>query len=131
QCETAGQALERLANAPFDCVALDSKLPDSPARKLIRDIQTQSERRPQPIIVYDEGRCDEKDLRRATQDGVVGRVHSMERLLEETTRVLHLAEAYLPEPPRQILADLRQRDTIAHDALMLIAADAVRPTRAL
>jgi CheY-like chemotaxis protein len=131
QCETAGQALERLANAPFDCVALDSKLPDSPAHKLIRDIQTQTERRRQAIIVHDGGRCDEKELWRATQDGVVGRVHSMERLLEETTRVLHLAEADLPEPARQILADLRQRDTVPRDAVILIVDDDVRTIFAL
>ena len=133
-CATVQEALASLQTARFDCVVLDSSLRDRPVHETIEKIQSLPEYRQLPIIVYvgsDFTGEDDLALRRLAQNCVVKRVHSLERLLEETTLVLHMADTDLPAETRQILAELRQKEPVTAGAVILIIDDDVRNIFAL
>src|SRR5262249_8854850 len=122
---TAQEALGLLKAEHFDCVVLDSKLPDMSAYEVIEQIQ-QAGGRELPVIVY-AGRGlsaeEEIELRRVAEHSVVKRVSSLERLLAETALFLHRVKGNLPQPARHMLDELQGRPLVGGGKILIVDDD--------
>ncbi|MFC4424964.1 response regulator [Deinococcus navajonensis] len=128
------EALELLAQQPFDCIVLDLNLPDMSGFELMTQVQQTPSLRAIPIIVYtaqDLTRAQETQLRRAAKSIILKDVRSPERLLDEVTLFLHRVEANLPEAKRQVLEGARQQEPALHGRRVLVVDDDIRNIFAL
>jgi signal transduction histidine kinase/CheY-like chemotaxis protein/HAMP domain-containing protein len=131
---TGEEALARLRAEQFDCMALNTKLPDMSGAELIEAMRRQSRLLDLPIIVYDGKDLSEEEearLRAAAEAMIVKKAPSLERLLAETSLFLHLAEASLPEPKRRMLEQSLRRDPALEGRKVLIVDDDMRNIFAL
>jgi CheY-like chemotaxis protein len=131
---TGEEALARLRAEQFDCMALNTKLPDMYGAELIEAMRREPRLLDLPIIVYDgKGLSGEEEarLRAVAETMIVREAPSLERLLAETSLFLHLAEASLPEPKRRMLEQSLRRDPALEGRKVLIVDDDVRNIFAL
>jgi CheY-like chemotaxis protein/signal transduction histidine kinase/HAMP domain-containing protein len=131
---TGEEALARLRAEQFDCMALNTKLPDMSGADLIEAMRREPRLLDLPIIVYDGKKLSEEEearLRAAAEAMIVKEATSLERLLAETSLFLHLAEASLPEPKRRMLEQSLRRDPALEGRKVLIVDDDVRNIFAL
>jgi CheY-like chemotaxis protein/signal transduction histidine kinase len=131
---TAAEALDALANGPFDCVVMDLMLPDQPGADLIREINRRMGLRSPPVIVYtgkDLSPREETELRSLSESIIVKDARSPERLLDETALFLHRVQAGLPEAKRRMLEQVRRQDAVLTGRRVLIVDDDVRNIFAL
>ncbi len=130
----ADSAWERLQAETFDCIVLDSGLPDGAGVELLKRMRQSTELLKIPVIVHSEGKDDEATLRKMkfyADPLVLKNVKSPERLLEETTLFLHRVEADLPEDKRKLLSKLHQREEAFEGKTILLVDDDVRNVFAL
>jgi HAMP domain-containing protein/CheY-like chemotaxis protein/signal transduction histidine kinase len=102
---TGAEALEALANTPFDCIVVDLGLPDVSGDELIERIRMQRSHVRTPVIVYtgrDLDKAEEAKLNKLTEAVIVKDAMSPERLLDETRFFLHQVEARLPAAKRAV-----------------------------
>jgi CheY-like chemotaxis protein len=137
-CTTAvgsgAAALAALKAGHFDCVVLDLGLPDMTGFELIEQIKQEVSLWKLPIIVYtgkELTKAEETELKRIAETIIIKDVRSPERLLDETALFLHRIEANLPQPKRQILEQLHQKDHALTGKKVLIVDDDVRNIFAL
>ncbi|MCD0501750.1 response regulator, partial [Bordetella petrii] len=131
---TAGEALEALRGATFDCMVMDLSLPDFSGYELLQQMTDQDGVSFPPVIVYTGralSRDEELQLRRFSRSIIVKDAHSPERLLDEVTLFLHQVEADLPPEQRQMLQVARSRDAGLEGRTVLVVEDDVRNVFAL
>jgi CheY-like chemotaxis protein len=131
---TAGEALEKLRSATYDCMVLDLSLPDRTGIELLEDMSQQENCGFPPVIVYTGrtlSREEEQKLRRFSQSIIIKGTRSPERLLDEVTLFLHQVEATLPPDRQQMLRDARHREAIFEGRRVLVVEDDVRNIFAL
>jgi CheY-like chemotaxis protein/signal transduction histidine kinase/HAMP domain-containing protein len=127
-------ALAALKDERFDCLVIDLKLPDMTGFELIKSIQKNPATEELPIVVYtgkELTRKEEKELKKVAASVIVKEATSPERLLAETSLFLHRVQANLPEPKREMLAQLNRRDPTLAGRKVLIVDDDVRNIFAL
>jgi len=127
-------AWERLTKETFDCIVLDSGLPNGEGADLLKRMQRSADTRRIPVIVHIAGDEDDGTLRemKAFADTIVLKdAKSPERLLEETALFLHRVESELPEDKRKLLSKLHDREEPFENKTILLADDDVRNVFAL
>jgi signal transduction histidine kinase/DNA-binding response OmpR family regulator len=131
----ADSAWSKLQDEVFDCIVLDSSLPDGGGLSFLHRIQRSSTLRRLPIILH--GRNEDEDqetmnkFRRLANSIVLKDVKSPERLLEETALFLHRVEANLPEDQRKMLSKLHKPEGAFENKKILLVDDDVRNVFAL
>lgn len=123
--ETGWQRLQREA---FDCVVIDSALPNEEGVVFLERIRQSPHLRRIPIIMHggsERGDGDTvKRIRQIADSIVLKDVKSPERLLEETALFLHRVEADLPEDKRKLLNKLNSgEETFANKKILLVDDD--------
>ncbi len=128
------QALQALADRPYDCVVMDLRLPGMSGFELIEEIKAEPRHRRMPVIVY-TGReltpDDRQRLHGLAQTVIVKDVTTMERLLDETAMFLHRVEANLPERKQRVLRRLAKNDPQLAERRVLVVDDDLRNIFAL
>jgi HAMP domain-containing protein/CheY-like chemotaxis protein/signal transduction histidine kinase len=123
------EALAAVEREPFDCIVLDLKLPGMSGMDLIRRIKQTTSLRRTPIVVYTgkELTAEERaELRKLADTVIIKDAWSPERLLEETSLLLHRVESKLPEPKQRMLRSLVHGDPALQDKTVLVADDDAR-----
>ncbi len=124
---TSGKAaLAALEKQKFDCIVLDLGLPDMSGVELIERIKD-SESRSVPIIIYtakDLLRDEETKLRGLAESILIKDVRSPERLLDETSLLLHRNTSKLPDKQRKMLEALHHG--VLENKKVLLVDDDIR-----
>jgi CheY-like chemotaxis protein len=127
-------ALQSLADANYDCVVLDLRLPGMSGFELIERIKADPRHRRLPVIVYTGRELTEEDkarLQGLAQTVIIKDVTTMERLLDETALFLHRVEANLPERKQRVLRRLAKTDPQLAERNVLVVDDDLRNIFAL
>jgi CheY-like chemotaxis protein len=122
------------AEAAFDCMVLDLKLPKMTGFDLLEKIKSDTRFRGLPVIVYtgkELSRREETKLKRYAETIVVKDARSPERLLDETSLFLHRVESKLPDEKRRMLEQLHNVDELFAGKKVLVVDDDVRNVFAL
>ncbi|MBI1896667.1 MAG: HAMP domain-containing protein, partial [Acidobacteria bacterium] len=128
------EALERIEHSEFDCVVTSSTVGDLGIAPFLEKIRKRRHLPELPIVVYAPGELspgEESALRCAAEEGVLKRVRSLARVLEETTIFLNRREQDLTDKQRALLERLRRQDTMLAGSAVLIIDDDVRNIFAL
>jgi HAMP domain-containing protein/signal transduction histidine kinase/CheY-like chemotaxis protein len=131
---SGGEALALIREKYLDAMVFDVGLGDISAVHLVEEIQAQIGPDVPPIVVCGPSDLDtqtEADIRRLTRYGAVRYAESGDRLLEETTLLLHRAEADLSESQREILNSINRFDAGLANKKVLVVDDDVRNIFAL
>jgi CheY-like chemotaxis protein len=107
----AREALEAIKSGDFDCMVLDVQVQNAPGTEVLNMIQSDPEAQAcgLPTILYsarDPQAQEVPGLAAFAQTNAVTAVRSLERLLDETSLVLHRNVARLPERQRKMLEAL-------------------------
>ncbi len=127
-------ALAALKKKRYDCIVLDINLPDIPVADLLETIQGFDLTRDVPVIIYGIAELPQQEqdrLKSRALKGIVKRVRTPERLLDETALFLHRVMSKLPEERRQMLEKLTQSDDSLAGKKVLVVDDDVRNIFAL
>jgi CheY-like chemotaxis protein len=127
-------ALRVLREGSIDCVILDPHLPDFTPGALASELERAPEGVTVPVIVYGDGGAtqeEEGSLKRLAEVCTVRRIHSPERLLDQTAFFLHRNVAKMSEPRRKLLEDLHRSDKVLPGKKVLIVDDDMRNIFAL
>jgi HAMP domain-containing protein/signal transduction histidine kinase/CheY-like chemotaxis protein len=119
-------ALEALQSQKFDCMVLDLGLPDMSGMELLEEIK-KSASRAIPIIVYTaKSLLDEEagKLKSLVESIVIKDARSPEKLLDETSLLLHRNAARLPERQRKMLESFHQG--VLENKKVLLVDDDIR-----
>jgi len=108
------EALQALDKRSYDCVVVDLVLSGMEGVALIEDVKTQTRFQDLPIVVYtskDLSEAEETRLEKYAQSVVTkGQQHSVERLMQDTSLLLHRVE------PRRVGAPKRARPALGDGA---------------
>jgi hypothetical protein len=127
-------ALTQAARGDIDCMILDCSLPDSPAPKLLNEMQQLMRPKSAPAVLYCDRELSEAEVRElsdATRTAPVRIARNEDRLLDETTLLLHRSEAGMSEAQRQILDRVRRSDSTLANRKALVVDDDLRNIFAL
>ncbi|MBI5201995.1 MAG: response regulator, partial [Elusimicrobia bacterium] len=131
---TGEEALKALADERFDCLVLDLGLADIPGFELLERLRKDEALKKLPVVVY-TGReltgKEETRLRKLAKSIIIKDAKSPERLLDETSLVLHRIESKMPEKQRRTLERLHQSDPLLAKRKVLVVDDDVRNIFAL
>jgi len=125
-------ALQMVREQRPDCIVLNPAVPGLDPGLLIDEAQSHSASHV-PILVYSEEQAAHSDgaWQRITRNPTVHWVHSRERLLDQSTLVLHRNTAKLPIAQRRALAEMYESNKLLADKRVLIVDDDVRNIFAL
>ncbi len=127
-------ALTLLKKQRFDCMILDLGLPDITGFELLDVIDTDPDIEKLPVIIYtgrDLSRVETENLERYASSIVLKSAVSIERLLDETALFLHRVENDMPEKHREMIQNLRDRESILPGKKVLLVEDDMRSAFAL
>ncbi len=127
-------ALRALREGGVDCVILDPQMPDLTPSALASEMERAPVGVTVPVIVYGDGGAtqeEEGSLKRLAEVCTVRRIHSPERLLDQTAFFLHRNVAKMPEGRRKLLEDLHRSDKVLPGKKVLIVDDDMRNIFAL
>jgi CheY-like chemotaxis protein len=131
---SGGEALDVLAEHPFDCVVLDLRLPDMSGFQVLERLRETPELREVPVVVFtgkELSPAEDAQLRTLARSVVVKGVESPERLLDETALFLHRVIANLPAEKQNMLERLHRSDEALIGKKVLVVDDDVRNIFAL
>src|SRR5262249_24431745 len=120
---------EALRRQPFRCMVLDLGLPDMGGLELLQRINQKETYRDFPVVVYtgkELSKEEDAQLRVLADSIILKDVRSPQRLLDEVTLYLHLAESGLPETQRRMLHELHPTTPVLAGTTLLVIADDVR-----
>ncbi len=126
---TGAQALARLREEPFDCVAIARELPDMSAFDLIENARTAQVRPELPFVIAGDAEGAVEDRRRLgeiARSSVAALVQSPARLLDETALFLHRDVSRLPEDKLRMLLSLEEDNKPLAGRKILVVDDDVR-----
>jgi CheY-like chemotaxis protein len=132
--ETGAEALTMLNHEPFDCAVLDLKLPDMSGFTLLETLKEQGTLTDLPVVVFTGKQLsaeEEVRLQALARSVVVKGVESPERLLDETSLILHRVVSDLPVEKQRMLDQLHRSDEDLMGKAVLVVDDDVRNIFAL
>ena len=127
-------ALALLPEQQFDCIVVDSRVPDINAVEFLEELKLKSIGVEVPLIIYSENDLGDRDeLVEAKRDPMmpVKVVRSLERLFDQAGLFLHRPVAKLPESKRRILEQLHSSATMLTGKTVLVVDDDIRNIFAL
>ena len=127
-------ALKTLREQRIDCMVVDPSTPKLSPNQLFDQIQAEALHPYFPIIIYREEigvGTEDSTWKVLGHDYPVRWVHSLERLLDQTSLLLHRSVAKLPEDQRQVLHDIYESNKPLKDKTVLIVDDDIRNIFAL
>jgi HAMP domain-containing protein/signal transduction histidine kinase/CheY-like chemotaxis protein len=127
-------ATEALRQGRIDCAVLPPQLPDSSVSDFAEHILREPPAWQPPLIVFgdsDSGHEEDSGWKRLAGSFTVRRVHSPERLLDQTAFFLHREIAKLTEPKRRMLDSLHSSSSVLPGKKVLIVDDDMRNIFAL
>ena len=131
---TGEQALVAAEHEEIDCLVLDCSLRDTPATRLLGEMQRVMHPKKVPAVLYCNRELSEAevlDLTEAARSAPVRLARSEDRLLEESTLLAHRNEAGMTEAQRQILDRVRRGDSTLANRKVLVVDDDLRNIFAL
>jgi signal transduction histidine kinase/DNA-binding response OmpR family regulator len=132
---SGGEALAIAAHEQIDGLVIDAKVTDIPAVDLVREIQGLGRGRlAPPMVLYGPGPFSPQDtatLSTLSRNSRIRLTQTPERLLDETTLLLHRSEADMSERQRQALAEIRRNDNTLERKKVLVVDDDLRNIFAL
>ncbi len=134
EASRAQEALDLLRDQELDCMILDLNLPDMSGFELLNRLDSSSEVRRCPIIIYTGRELSQEEnleLMRYADSVIIKGVKSPERLLDETALFLHRVVAELPQEHQQTIQQLRTQETVLADRHILVVDDDMRSAFAL
>ena len=128
------QALDELRSKTYDCMILDLALSDISGFDVLKQMNDSEDISAPPVVVY-AGRelTPDEELKLQMYAGsiMVKGVKSEDRLLDETALFLHRVIDDLPEPKKEIIARLHDKDSIFEGKKILLVDDDMRNVFAL
>jgi CheY-like chemotaxis protein len=125
-------AIKALDEQTFDCVIMNPEVRDLDKDAFAQIIDQRFRHRPLPMVMYGEQAAVNDAYWRPFNDlASVRRIHSPERLLDQTMLALHREVATLSEPQRLVLRDLHLSDKLLAGKKVLIVDDDMRNIFAL
>ncbi|WP_240318544.1 HAMP domain-containing protein [Lysobacter sp. TY2-98] len=131
---TGEDALNVLRDGGIECVVLDLRLPDMTGFDLLDKLQEEEALRDIPVVVFtgkDLSRTEDARLKRVAKSVVIKGVESPERLLDETSLLLHRVIANLPEHKQKMVRRLTESDEVLQNKRVLVVDDDMRNIFAL
>jgi signal transduction histidine kinase/DNA-binding response OmpR family regulator/HAMP domain-containing protein len=128
------QARAALRTQAFDCIVVGASESSEGVEALTEDLRESSVNEATPMVVYSEGpqlRGAGPDVHTGVRDRQIREVHSLERVLDQTTMLLHQGVSDLPERQRNILNDIYLSNKPLEDRRVLIVDDDIRNIFAL
>ncbi|MEK7990359.1 MAG: CHASE3 domain-containing protein [Thiotrichaceae bacterium] len=128
------EALEKLAQAEYECVVLDLTVENDSGIKLLTDFATNNSLLDIPIIIYPERPLtaqEETALQTYNSQLTLKTVMSPEHLLDEATLFLHQVESHLPQAQQEILKLIHDKEAQLRDKKILLVDDDARNVFAL
>ena len=113
---------------------MDLRLEDVPATQLVETIQQEVAFPSPPTVLYSKRNPTEQEMaemKRLTKAGVIKHAQSPERLLYETTLLLHRVDSDLSGEQREILAQVHRKDETLSGRKVLVVDDDLRNIFAL
>jgi HAMP domain-containing protein/signal transduction histidine kinase/DNA-binding response OmpR family regulator len=131
--EGSEEALRLLGERRFDCVVIDPRVLDASPDSLIDQIAKSAAPNDLPVLLYSEDPLPPgaELAERVENSTMVQHVQSAERLLDQTSLLLHRSMARLDEPQRKMLEKLHENDAILTGRKVLIVDDDIRNIFAL
>jgi CheY-like chemotaxis protein len=132
--KTGGEALAVTKEKYLDGIIIHMQLDGIGPLQLVEEIQNQLSPHVPPIILVvtrSLNAAEEQTLARVMRVSVVKRVHSPERMLDDSVLLLHRDESELTEDQRGILDRLRKTDSTLIGKTILVVDDDVRNIFAL
>ncbi|MCZ8512737.1 HAMP domain-containing protein [Paenibacillus filicis] len=132
--DTGRKALNQLNSKAFDCVLIDSDLPDMNVIQFVREMQKNLKNKYVPLVLNRStklSRDEETELEELTKSAVIKEVKSPVQIMDATTLYLHRKAEDLPENTRQTLVKLYQSDEMIEYKKVLVVDDDVRNIFAL
>ena len=128
------QALDELRSKTYDCMILDLALSDISGFDVLKQMNDSEDISAPPVVVY-AGRelTPDEELKLQMYAGsiTVKGVKSEDRLLDETALFLHRVIDDLPEPKKEIITRLHDKDSIFEGKKILLVDDDMRNVFAL
>ena len=131
---TGGEALAIVRQQYLDGMVVDLRLEDIPATRLIEEIQREILFPAPPAVLYSKRNPTDRemaDMKGLTKAGVIKHAQSPERLLYETTLLLHRLDSDLSVEQREILAEVHRKDETLAGRKVLVVDDDLRNIFAL
>ncbi|MEW6098044.1 MAG: response regulator [Pseudomonadota bacterium] len=126
---TAAEALKAMEEAAWDCVVLDLGLPDMDGIELVAQMRHRFGGQSPPVVVYtgrELSKADADRLERVSDAIIIKGVRSPERLLAETSLLLHRVEARMPEHARAMIERGHLDDPVLAGRRVLVVDDDMR-----
>jgi CheY-like chemotaxis protein len=125
---TGAEAMEAIRNESWDCVVLDLKLPDMSGFDILEFMKDDLVRADIPVIVFTGKELTAEEdtrLHSMARKIVVKGVESPERLLDETTLLLHRPLSELPPEKQRMIDRLHSSDEdLVGQSVLLVDDDA-------
>ena len=130
---TGDIALQTVREQALDCIVVDPRAEGVNPTDLIEEVQRKSSEFTVPILLFSEGHDAGADgaWQRVARNPAVHWVQSLERLLDQTTMLLHRDTAKLPKAQRRTLEDMYESNKPLAGKNVLIVDDDIRNIFAL
>lgn len=134
--ESGQAAIDILNKVDFDCMIMDLNLPDMSGFDLVDKMnEMKDNNKVLPAIIVYTGkslsRDEEHELNRHSRSVIIKSALSPERLLDEVTLFLHRYESDLDAGKQDMLQNLRHREKIFENRVVMVVDDDMRNTFAL
>ncbi|MDM8559170.1 response regulator [Candidatus Parabeggiatoa sp. HSG14] len=126
---TRAEAWQHLQSKGSDCMILDVDIEQNANIRLLEQLYNEPLMQQIPTIIYTERDLtleEETLLQKCVNNMTIKIVHSLERLLDETTLFLHQVESTLPQKQQQILHKVHDKEAILVGKKVLIVDDDMR-----
>ena len=124
---------DALQNRTFDCIVLGNTASTAALENVSQQIQASSTNGSTPLILLrdDAGVSDEDASKILARHPISREAHSLERVLDQTTMLLHQGVTWLSDRHRDVLNDIYQSNKPLVDKKVLIVDDDIRNIFAL
>jgi HAMP domain-containing protein/signal transduction histidine kinase/CheY-like chemotaxis protein len=132
--DTGKKAVQLLQKKTYDSIILDYMLPDMSGTELIKKINAEKRDQLIPLIVYSAKEFSDKDmnqLKQLAKNVILKDVKSLDLLLEETVKQLHLDHKVLSPQQKKLIEGIRLKEDVLVGKNILVVDDDVRNLFAL
>lgn len=123
------EAYQQLHSTTVDCIVLDIDFDEGRGLNVLEQLRADEKLSTIPVIIYANRELtpiEEQRLAQSGEDLTLKAVHSLERLLDETTLFLHQVESKLPKEQQRILKMIHDKEAILNNKKVLLVDDDAR-----
>jgi CheY-like chemotaxis protein len=132
--DTGKKAMQLLQKKAYDSIILDYMLPDMSGNEMIKKINAEKRDQLVPLIVYSAKEFSDREmnqLKQLAKNVILKDVKSLDLLLEETVKQLHLDHKALPPQQKKLIESIRLKEDVLVGKNILVVDDDVRNLFAL